>query len=171
MELTGKKLEEVLNTELVGKDVGYSHWNFTGALLKVLRILAKEAGLNENDFSYKTQGTNSVYLTYKNISFGDAAFQKQKGKYKYGSYEWTFKKVFVNLWNEGGYSNWKGLTFLEMINKIDEELDIKKNKEQAKLEQAKQIFQKIKAELGATENYEVKNFIEYMNKNRYSLYE
>ena len=171
MELTGKKLEEVLNTELVGKDVGYSHWNFTGALLKVLRILAKEAGLNESDFSYKTQGANSVYLTYKNISFGDAAFQKQKGKYKYGSYEWTFKKVFVNLWNEGGYSNWKGLTFLEMINKIDEELDIKKNKEQAKLEQAKQIFQKIKAELGATENYEVTNFIEYMNKNRYSLYE
>lgn len=171
MELTGKKLEEVLNTELVGKDVGYSHWNFTGALLKVLRILAKEAGLNENDFSYKTQGTNSVYLTYKNISFGDATFQKQKGKYKYGSYEWTFKKVFVNLWNEDGYSSYKGLTFLDMIAKINEELDIKKNKEQAKLEQAKQIFQKIKAELGATDDYEVKNFIEYMNKNRYSLYE
>lgn len=170
MELTGKKLEEVLNTELVGKDVGYSHWNFTGALLKVLRILAKEAGLNENDFSYKTQGTNSVYLTYKNISFGDATFQKQKGKYKYGSYEWTFKKVFVNLWNEDGYSSYKGLTFLDMIAKINEELDIKKNKEQAKLEQAKQIFQKIKAELGATDDYEVTSFIEYMNKNRYSLY-
>lgn len=171
MELNRQKLEEVLNTELVGKDVGYSHYTFTSVLLKVLRILAKDAGLSENDFNYKTQGTNSVYLTYKGVSFGDATFQKQKGKYKYGGYEWTFKKVFVNLWNEDGYSNWKGLTFLEMINKIDEELDIKKNKEQAKLEQAKQIFQKIKAELGTTDNYEVKNFIEYMNKNRYSLYE
>jgi len=169
MELNGKTLEEVLNTELVGKDVGYSHWNFTGALLKVLRILAKEAGLNENNFSYKTQGTNSVYLTYKNISFGDATFQKQKGKYKYGSYEWTFKKVFVNLWNEDGYSSYKGLTFLDMIAKINEELDVKKTREQAKLEQAKKVFQKIKEEIGAKDDYEVTNFIEYMNKNRYSL--
>lgn len=169
MELNGKTLEEVLNTELVGKDVGYSHWNFTGAVLKVLRILAKEAGLNENDFSYKAQGTNSVYLTYKNISFGDATFQKQKGKYKYGSYEWTFKKVFVNLWNEDGYSSYKGLTFLDMIAKINEELDVKKIREQAKLEQAKKVFQKIKEEIGAKDDYEVTNFIEYMNKNRYSL--
>ena len=72
--------------------------------------------------------------------------------------------------NESGYSSYKGLTFLEMINKIDEELDIKKNKEQAKLEQAKQIFKKIKEELGAKGDYEVIYFIEYMNKNRYSLY-
>lgn len=169
MELTGKTLDKVLNTELVGKDVGYSHWNFTSVTLKVLRILAKDAGLNENDFSYKTQGTNSVYLTYKNISFGDATFQKQKGKYKYGGYEWTFKKVVVNLWNEDGYSRYKGLTFLEMINKIDEELNIKKIREQAKLEQAKKVFQKIKEEIGAKDDYEVTNFIEYMNKNRYSL--
>lgn len=169
MELNRKTLEEVLNAELVGKDVGYSHWNFTGALIKILRILAKDAGLNENDFSYKEQGTNSAYLTYKGVSFGDATFQKQKGKYKYGRYEWTFKKVFVNLWNEDGYSSYKGLTFQEMINKIDEELDVKKTREQAKLEQAKQIFQKIKAELGASDDYEVRSFIEYMNKNRYSI--
>ena len=169
MEITGKTFEEVLNVELVGKDVGYSHWNFTGVVLKVLRILAKDAGLNENDFSYKEQGTNSVYLTYKNISFGDATFQKQKGKYRYGHYEWTFKKCFVNFWNEGGYSSYKGLTFLEMIAKINEELDIKKNKEQTKLEQAKQIFQKIKKEIGAKDDYEVRSFIEYMDKNRYSI--
>ncbi len=169
MELNGKTLEEVLNTELVGKDVGYSHWNFTGALIKVLRILAKEAGLNEDVFSYKTQSNNSVYLTYRGVSFGDATFQKQKGKYKYGSYEWTFKKVFVNLWNEDGYSSYKGLTFQEMLNKINEELDAKKTREQAKLEQAKKVFQKIKEEIGAKDDYEVTNFIEYMNKNRYSL--
>jgi len=169
MELNGKTLEEVLNTELVGKDVGYSHWNFTGALMKVIRILAKDAGLNELDFSYKTQGTNSVYLTYKGVSFGDATFQKQKGKYHYGSYEWTFKKIFVNLWNEDGYSSYKGLTFLEMIAKINEELDVKKTREQAKLEQAKQIFQLIKEKIGAKDDYEVSYFIEYMNKNRYSL--
>ena len=41
MELTGKKLEETLNAELVGKDVGYSHWKFTNALLSVIRIFAK----------------------------------------------------------------------------------------------------------------------------------
>lgn len=170
MELTGKKLEEVLNTELVGKDVGYSHWNFTGALLKVLRILAKDAGLNESDFSYKAQGANSVYLTYKNISFGDAAFQKQKGKYKYGSYEWTFKKVFVNLVNEDGCSSYNGLTFQEMLDRIDEELSAKKSREEAKLEQAKRIFQKIKTELGNVSDYDVVNYIKYMNDNRYSLY-
>lgn len=169
MEITGKNLEEVLNTEVVGKDVGYSHWNFTSALLKVIRILAKDAGLNEDDFSYKAQGTNSVYLTYKNISFGDVNFQKQKGKYHYGRYEWTFKKIFVNLWNEEGYSSYKGLTFLEMIAKIDEELAVKKSKEQAKLEQAKKVFQKIKEEIGAKDDYEVTSFIEYMNKNKYSL--
>jgi len=169
MELNGKTLEEVLNTELVGKDVGYSHFNFTSALFRAIRTLAKDVGLNETDFSYRTQGTNSAYLTYKGVSFGDAAFQKQKGKYRYGSYEWTFKKVFVNFWNEGDYSSLKGLTFLEMIAKIDEELTSKKAREEAKLEQAKQIFQKLKEVLGTTSDCEARSFIEYMNKNKYSI--
>lgn len=168
MEITGKKLEEVLNAELVGKDVGYSHWNFTGVVFKVLRILAKDAGLNENDFSYKAQGTNSAYLTYKNISFGDVTFQKQKGRYKYGRYEWTFKKVFVNLWNEDGYSSYKGLTFLEMIAKIDEELVVKENAAMKQREQAIEIFGMIRDKLG-TDTYGTRNFIEYLSRNRYSF--
>ena len=64
MELTGKKLEEVLNTELVGKDVGYSHCRFTNALLGVIRSFAKEAGLDESAFSCKDQGQSSAYLPY-----------------------------------------------------------------------------------------------------------
>ena len=170
MELTGKKLEEVLNTELVGKDVGYSYWNFTNILLKIIRILVKEAGLDENVFSYKEQGPSSVYLTYRGVVFGDASFQKQRGERHYGSYDWTFKKIFVNLVNEDGYSSYNGLTFQEMLNRIDEELSAKKSREEAKLEQAKQIFQKIKAELGTTSDYETVEFIKYMNDHRYSLY-
>ena len=171
MELTGKKLEEILNTELVGKDVGYSHWNFTNTLLKIIRILVKEAGLDENAFSYKEQGPSSVYLTYRGVVFGDASFQKQRGKYHFGSYDWNFKKVFINLANEDRYSRYNGLTFEEMLNRIDEELSTKKSREEAKLEQAKQIFQKIKAELGNVSDYEVVNYIKYMNDHRYSLYE
>ena len=171
MELTGKKLEEILNTELVGRDVGYSHWKFTSALLKVIRIFAKNAGLDENAFSYKEQGPSSAYLTYRGVVFGDASFQKQKGKYCYGGYEWTFKKIFINLVNEDGYSSYNGLTFQEMLTRIDEELSAKKSREEAKLEQAKQIFQKIKTELGNVSDYEVVNYIKYMNDHRYSLYE
>ena len=170
MELTGKKLEEVLNTELVGKDVGYSHWNFTNTLLKIIRILVKRVGLDESAFSYKEQGPSSVYLTYRGVVFGDASFQKQRGKYCHGGYEWTFKKVFVNLANEDGYSSYNGLTFQEMFNRIDAELLEKKSRAEAKLEQAKQIFQKIKAELGTTSDYETVEFIKYMNDHRYSLY-
>ena len=170
MELTGKKLEEVLNTELVGKDVGYSHWKFTNALLSVIRIFAKRAGLGENAFSYKDQGPSSTYLTYRGVVFGDASFQKQRGKCHYGSYDWTFKKIFVNLVNEDGCSSYNGLTFQEMLDRIDEELSTKKSREEAKLEQAKQIFQKIKAELGNVSDYDVVNYIKYMNDNRYSLY-
>ena len=171
MELTGKKLEEILNTELVGKDVGYSHWKFTNALLSVIRIFAKKAGLDENAFSYKDQGPSSTYLTYRGVVFGDASFQKQKGKYCHGGYEWTFKKIFVNLINEDGYSSYNGLTFQEMLDRIDEELLAKKSREEAKLDQAKQIFQKIKTELGNVSDYEVVNYIKYMNDHRYSLYE
>lgn len=171
MELTGKKLEEILNTELVGKDVGYSHWKFTSALLNVIRIFAKKAGLDENAFSYKDQSPSSTYLTYRGVIFGDASFQKQKGKYCHGGYEWTFKKVFVNLVNEDGCSSYNGLTFQEMLTRIDEELSAKKSREEAKLEQAKQIFQKIKTELGNVSDYEVVNYIKYMNDNRYSLYD
>ena len=171
MELTGKKLEEILNTELVGKDVGYSHWKFTNALLRVIRIFAKNAGLDENAFNYKDQGPSSTYLTYRGVVFGDASFQKQKGKYCHGGYEWTFKKNFVNLVNEDGCSSYSGLTFQEMLDRIDEELSAKKSREEAKLEQAKQIFQKIKAELGDVSDYEVVNYIKYMSDNRYSLYE
>ena len=170
MELTGKKLEEILNAELVGKDVGYSHWNFTNTLLKIIRILVKEAGLDESAFSYKDQGPSSTYLTYRGVVFGDASFQKQRGKYHYGSYDWNFKKVFVNLVNEDGCSSYNGLTFQEMLNRIDEELLEKKSKAKVKLEQAKQIFQKIKAELGTTSDYEAIEFIKYMNENKYSLY-
>ena len=170
MELTSKKLEEILNTELVGRDVGYSYWNFTNALFKIIRILAKEAGLDENAFSYKEQGSSSAYLTYRGVIFGDASFQKQRGKYCRGGYEWTFKKIFVNLINEDGYSSYNGLTFQEMLDRIDEELSAKKSREEAKLEQAKQIFQKIKAELRTTSDYEVIDYIKYLNDHRYSLY-
>ena len=170
MELTGKKLEEILNTELVGRDVGYSHWNFTNTLLKIIRILAKEAGLDESAFSYKEQGSSSTYLTYRGMIFGDASFQKQKGKYCRGGYEWTFKKIFVNFLNEDGYSSYNDLTFQEMLDRIDEELLAKKSRAELKLEQAKQIFQKIKAELGTASDYETIEFIKYMNENKYSLY-
>ena len=170
MELTSKKLEEILNTELVGRDVGYSYWNFTNALFKIIRILAKEAGLDENLFSSTVHGTQSAHLTYRGVIFGDASFQKQKGKYCRGGYEWTFKKIFINFLNEDGYSSYNGLTFQEMLDRIDEELLAKKSRAELKLEQAKQIFQKIKAELGTTSDYETIEFIKYMNENKYSLY-
>ena len=170
MELTGRKLEEILNTELAGKDVGYSHWKFTSTLFRVICILVKEAGLDENAFSYKDSGPNSAYLTYRGVTFGDVSFKKHKGKYCHGGFEWTFKKIFVNLLNEEGYSNYKGLTFQEMIARIDEELLEKKSREAMKLEQAKQIFQKIKTELGTVSDYETIEFIKYMNENKYSLY-
>ena len=171
MELTSKKLEEILNTELVGRDVGYSCWNFTNALFKIIRILAKEAGLDENAFSYKEQGPSSAYLTYRGVVFGDASFQKQRGERRFRSYDWNFKKVFVNLINEDGCSSYNGLTFQEMLDRIDAELLAKKSREEMELEQAKQIFQKIKTELGTTSDYEVIEFIKYMNENKYSLYE
>jgi hypothetical protein len=170
MELTGKKLEEVLNAELVGKDVGYSNWKFANALLGVIRIFAKKAGLDENLFNYKDGGPSSAYLTYRDVSFGDASFQKQRGKYHYGNYDWSFKKVFVNLINEDGYSRYNGLTFEEMLNRIDEDLSAKKLRDEAKLEQAKQIFQKIKAELGTKSDYEVIDYIKYLNDHKYSLH-
>lgn len=171
MELTGSKLEDFLSVELVGNDVGYSDFKFTSAVSKILKAIAKETGLNDYDFGMRTQSRNSVYLTYKGTYFGEAAFQKQKGKRcRYGGYDWTFKKVAVSLLNEYSYSNYNGLTFKEMLSKIDNNLLAKKSKEEEKLEQAKQIFKKIKEELGVEEDYEVKNFIEYMNKNRYSLY-
>ena len=170
MELTSKKLEEILNTELVGRDVGYSYWNFTNAIFKIIRILAKEAGLDENAFSSTAHSNQSAHLTYRGVIFGDVSFQKQKGKYCRGGYEWTFKKIFVNFLNEDGYSSYNGLTFQEMLDRIDEELLAKKSRAELKLEQAKQIFQKIKAELGTTSDYETIEFIKYMNENKYSLY-
>ena len=170
MELTGKKLEEILNTELVGRDVGYSYWNFTNALFKIIRILAKEAGLDENAFSSTAHSNQSAHLTYRGVIFGDVSFQKQKGKYCRGGYEWSFKKIFVNFLNEDGYSSYNGLTFQEMLDRIDTEILAKKSRAELKLEQAKQIFQKIKTELGTTSDYETIEFIKYMNENKYSLY-
>ena len=170
MELTSKKLEEILNTELVGRDVGYSYWNFTNAIFKIIRILAKEAGLDENAFSSTAHSNQSAHLTYRGVIFGDVSFQKQKGKYCRGGYEWSFKKIFVNFLNEDGYSGYSGLTFQEMLDRIDEELLAKKSRAELKLEQAKQIFQKIKTELGTTSDYETIEFIKYMNDHKYSLY-
>lgn len=170
MNLKSIDFEKILNTELIGKDVGYSHYSFSSAVLKLIRILAKEAGLNETDFSYKTEGgsNNSIYLTYKGISFGEASFQKQKGKYHYGSYEWTFKKCFANFWNEDRYSCYANLDFQGMLDKIDADLVASALKEAHKLHQAKEIFQMIKDYL-ATDDYGTRNFIDFLNKKKYSL--
>ena len=170
MELTSKKLEEILNAELVGRDVGYSYWNFTNALFKIIRILAKEAGLDENLFSSTVHGTQSAHLTYRGVIFGDASFQKQKGKYCRGGYERAGERIFVKFVSEDGESSQNGLTCQEMLDRIDEELLAKKSRAELKLEQAKQIFQKIKTELGTTSDYETIEFIKYMNDHKYSLY-
>ena len=81
------------------------------------------------------------------------------------------RRFFVNFINEDGYSSYNGLTFQEMLDRIDAELLAKKSRAELKLEQAKQIFQKIKTELGTTSDYETIEFIKYMNENKYSLYE
>lgn len=171
MESASKNLERTLSTELVGKDVGYSHWNFTSALLKTVRALAHEAGLNEGDFSYEEQsGKNSaVYLTYKGVVFGEASFQKQKGKYHHGRYDWTFKSVTVNLWSDYEQSRFAGLDLVGIVTTIEDELRAAEDCEAKKLAKAKELFQKIKEELGTEDDYEVARFIEYMNKNRYSI--
>jgi len=170
MELKSGKLENLLNTELVGKDVGYTYWNFSSAVIKLIRIIAKDAGLNENDFSYEQAGGshNSIYLRYKKVSFGEASFQKQKGRYHYGSYEWTFKKCFVSFWNEYGYSRFKGLTFQEMLDAIDKELVDQADSEAKKLAQAKEIFEMIKTKLNV-DDYGARQFVDYLNKNKYSI--
>ena len=168
MELKAIQLEGILETELVGKDVGYSHWNFSGVVLRLIRLLAKEAGLNQDDFSYKESTTNSIYLTYKGVSFGDASFQKQKGRYYRGSYEWTFKRCFVNFWNELRDSYYHDLTFQQMLNKIDEDKNIAADKEAKKLQQAKEIFNMIKEKLG-TDDCGARQFIDYLNSHRYSI--
>ena len=175
MEFNKETLEKVLNVELVGKDVGYSSWNFVSTVLKIIRICAKKVNLNENDFSYelKRDSNNSVYLTYKGVCFGEAGFQKQKGEYQRGGgYEWTFKKVFIRLYNEADSDcpRYKSLTFLEMIAEIESDLQLGKDLEVKKLMKAKEIFQKIKKELDTDNDFEVVHFIEYMNKNKYSLY-
>ena len=173
MELTGKKLEEILKAELVGKDVGYSNYTFYYAVNRVIQAVAKDIERDPASFGVKDYRHNqsTVGITYMGSTIGEASFKKQKGKYKYGGYEWTFKDIQVLLYNESGYSSYNGLTFDEMLTKVYQDKQKAQDKEAQKLEQAKRIFQKIKEELGTDSNYEVKNFIEYMNSKRYSLYE
>ena len=170
MKLTGIELEKVLNAELVGKDVGYAIYSFASVVFRVIRLLAKEAGLNENDFRYKQVGgsNSSVYLTYKDVSFGEVSFQKQKGKYHYGHYEWTFKKVFVNLWNESCSSYYHDLDFQGMLDKIDADKNVAADEEAKKLEQAKEIFQIIKDKLGC-DDFGARQFIDFLNQKKYSI--
>ena len=173
MELTGKKLEEILKAELVGKEVGYSNYTFYYTVNRVVQAVAKEIERDPASFGvkdYRYISKNTVGITYMGSTIGEASFKKQKGKYKYGGYEWTFKDIQVLLYNESGYY-YTGLTFDEMLTKVYQDNQKAQDKEAQKLEQAKRIFQKIKEELGTTSNYEVKNFIEYMNSKRYSLYE
>lgn len=171
MEITKENIEKTLNAELVGKDVGYSNFNFTRVLLKVIRAFAKEAGLNESDFSYNVvkNGSSSATLTYKGMSFGGASFQKQKGKYSHGGYEWTFKKCSVDLWCDDAYSPYFGAGFVGMIQKMEDSLQASADLEAKKLALAKDVFQIVKQAIGAKDDYDVVRFIDYMSKNKYSL--
>jgi len=171
MEITKENIEKTLNAELAGKDVGYSNFNFTRALLKIIRAFAKEAGLNESDFSYHVakSGSSSASLTYKGVSFGVASFQKQKGRYYRGSYEWTFKKCSVDLWCDDVYSPYFGLGFTGMIKKMEDGLQADADLEAKKLALAKDVFQIVKQAINAKDDYDVVRFIDYMSKNKYSL--
>ena len=170
MNFTGKEFEDQLKEELVGKNVGYSCWEFDYQVSTRFIAKMKELGFKETDFGTRKQpsANHGTYLTYRGESIGEVVFKKQKGSYKYGSYEWTFKNFSVNLWNEDNCSQFRGKTFAEMLQAIDELLDKRANTEAKKLEQAKEIFQTIKDKLG-TDDYGARQFIEFLDKKKYLL--
>ena len=170
MELKSNEFEKMLDEKLIGKDVGYSHWNFSSAVITLIRQLATNAGLKESDFTYEQAHTynNTIYLRYKGASFGEASFKKMQGNYKYGHYEWVFRKCYISFWNDSQYSSYKGLTFQEMLDQITSEKEAVINREAKKLEQAKEIFKLIQEKLG-TDACGTRAFIDYMNQKRYSL--
>ena len=170
MELTQEKLEQILNTELVGKDIGYSHWTLSGVALRVIRILAKDAGLNEYDFNYDIYkgSNNTISLTYKKHSFGEVSFKKKKGKYHYGRYEWTFDKIFVNFWNRSSYASYNGMTFQQMLDAIDAEVIKSEKAKEDKKAHGKKVIKLLKDTYNL-DDYGVRQLIDYLNSNKYSL--
>jgi hypothetical protein len=170
-----KQLEQLLKFELIGTDIGFCNSDILFRIIKIVRQFFSDKGLDATHISYRNHkdSKNSITLTYKNIGFGEVIFKKKKGKYNSsyfgkGHYDWTCSKITLNFFNENEYSCFPGLTFDEMIENIEQQIIEQKNNENAKKLRAKEAFKLLKETFNLND-YETRDFIKYIDNNRYSL--
>ena len=165
MNLTPETIKAELLAEFKDKKVGYSTYDVDSAIGRVVRAAAEEAGLNPLDFSAsKSKHSNwTVDITYKRHTIGGVDIKRSKGKTHYNwfgsSTDYCYKDFCV----------WLAEDLDKEIAEIDASIARATDREAARLALAKGVFAEIKKQIGAKDDYEVRSFIEYMNKVKYSL--
>lgn len=172
MEFNSTVYIEALNKALVGTDVGYAKLNFDPTARKVLVSFVEKMGFDPNDFWFDDWSNSESTISYKKHVIGRVSFKKQRGKFERGyfgggCYKWTFKECHADFWNEGN-GPYQGLTFEEMLNKIDEKIAEEEKKKQSDFEFAKEIYKLVREKCREANRSDVAT-LEIIYKDRYAL--
>ncbi len=168
-----KRLEALLKEgldKLIGEKVDYS--SIYSTMNKAVNSWCDELNLDKTLFSIQQSRNYQVfYIEYKRNSVGRVEYKRERGTYHYycfgeGSYDYTYKSFNISWYN---YYCDKDKDILEKMKEIDEEIEQKKQRDNDKLNQAKAIYNLIKKEINAKDDSEVRDFIYYLNDNKYRL--
>ena len=175
MEFNSATFTKALNDELVGKRVGYAKLDFYPAVRKVLNEFVKNIGFesSQRDFDFGDWSNSEITISYKKHVIGRANFKKQRGKFERGyfgggTYNWTFKECHALFWNDDVYSHYAGLTFKEMLDKIDESIAEEEKKKQSDFEFAKELYKLIREKCKEANRSDCA-ILEIIDKKRYDL--
>jgi len=163
---TAKQLEDMLRNEFLGKEVGWCASNISSKAYTWIREqVEKDGKYQTRDFNVTNENKSfNKLITYRGHGIGEIMVKRAKGKHHHtywgnGYNDWTYKDIHVEFYNDDLDAR---------IKEIDDyELEKIKAKENA-LDRAKEAAELLKTTYNL-DNYGVRQLIETMNSNKYSI--
>lgn len=168
LKLTEKIIRDKL-ADLIGTKVGWGGYEAESRLANLLREYAQANGLNPLDFrADKAKKGWRIDLTYKKYSIGSVEIKREKAKKHYshfGDYcDYNYKGFAVWLWV---YPE-KNEDVETRIAEIDQVVVSRQKAADDKKAHGREVMELLKKTYNL-DNYGVRQLVDYLNANKYSL--
>lgn len=169
LKLTEKIVKDKM-ADLIGQAVNWNAGNAESRLQTLLREYAQANGLDPYQFrATKENKAWRILLTYRGYDIGFVELKREKGKHHYtywgnGYNDWTYKDFLVWLWI---YPE-KNEDVETRITEIDNLIIAREKAANDKKAHGKEVIELLKKTYNL-DNYGVRQLIDYLNSNKYSL--